>query len=62
MDLMLFFPAPASRFMVSLQKQDDAAAQESLDQVVKLYPFSSFWKKEKTAFQKRFETDRMEKK
>jgi hypothetical protein len=62
MDLPMFFSAPGSRFMLSLQKNDNARAQESLNEAAQLYSFSPFWKKEKAAFQRRLETTRMENK
>jgi hypothetical protein len=51
-DLILFFSPPASQFLVDLQKKDWVGAKDHLNQTLRLYPFSVFWKKQKTEFEK----------
>jgi hypothetical protein len=52
-DLVLFFSPPASQFLKDVQKKDLQGAEENLNEAVKLYPFSDFWKKQKADFKKR---------
>ncbi|HEY5038864.1 MAG TPA: hypothetical protein VIJ93_07320, partial [bacterium] len=49
-DLVLFFSKPASQFVLNAQKYKWPEAEEALNQVLRLYPFSSFWKSQKKDF------------
>ncbi|HTA76966.1 MAG TPA: glycosyltransferase family 39 protein [bacterium] len=51
-DLVLLFSPPVSQFFDDVKKQDMKTAEEDLNRVVQLYPFSSFWKKQKSSFEK----------
>jgi 4-amino-4-deoxy-L-arabinose transferase-like glycosyltransferase len=51
-DLVLFFSGPASRFVREAQEGDLKAAGEDLREVLKLYPFSSYWKRQAERFEK----------
>ncbi len=52
LDLLLFFSAPASHFMTSLQKGDKKEAEAQLKAATELYSFSSFWKKQRAVFER----------
>lgn len=52
LDLVLFFSAPASHFMTSLEKGDRKQAKAYLDEATDLYSFSSFWKKQHEVFER----------
>ncbi len=51
-DLVLFFSQPASEFIKDTQGRQWEQAGESLNEVLKLYPFSEFWKAQKVQFDK----------
>jgi hypothetical protein len=51
-DFVLFFSQPASQFVKDAQKQQWGEAGEDLKQVLKLYPFSKFWREQKSLFDK----------
>ncbi len=51
-DLVLFFSKPASEFIKNAQSHQWGKAEECLSAVLKLYPFSEFWKAQKAQFDK----------
>ena len=51
-DLVLFFSKPASEFIKAAQSRQWKQAGESLNEALKLYPFSEFWKAQKAQFEK----------
>jgi len=51
-DLVLLFSPPVSQFFADVKKQDVKSTKEDLSQVVQLYSFSDFWKKQKKSFEK----------
>jgi hypothetical protein len=51
-DLVLFFSKPASEFIKYAQSRQWKQAGESLNEALKLYPFSEFWKTQKAQFDK----------
>jgi hypothetical protein len=51
-DLVMFFAPSASRYLMDVEKRDLKSAKDDLNQTVQLYPFSVFWKKQKTDFEK----------
>ncbi len=51
-DLILFFSKPASEFIKAAQGHQWEQAGESLNEALKLYPFSEFWRAQKTQFDK----------
>ena len=53
-DILLCFSQPASEFIKNLRGQKIREAEESLNQVLKLYPFSKTWKKQQKEFEANF--------
>ncbi|HTA77861.1 MAG TPA: hypothetical protein VK791_11985, partial [bacterium] len=51
-DLVMFFAPSASQFLMDVEKRDLKNAQADLNQTLQLYPFSDFWKKQKSDFEK----------
>jgi hypothetical protein len=51
-DVVTFFSEPASLFVLNAQSQNWQVAADHLKQTLELYPFSSFWKKQKADFEK----------
>lgn len=49
-DLLTFFSKPATDFIGHMRKRQWVEAREGLDQVLRLYPFSGFWKNQKADF------------
>jgi hypothetical protein len=54
-DLVLFFSKPASEFIKNAQGRQWQQAGENLNETLKLYPFSRFWKAQKDQFDKAME-------
>ncbi|HVZ80486.1 MAG TPA: glycosyltransferase family 39 protein [bacterium] len=54
LDLLLFFSGPASRFVKEVDRKQWLSAREDLDQAVRLYPFSGFWKEQKRRLDEAF--------
>ncbi len=52
LDLPLLFSRPASSFILDMQKRRWKEAGDAMDQVLALYPFSSFWKKQGAEYKK----------
>jgi hypothetical protein len=51
-DLVMFFAPSASQYLMDIEKRDLKNAQDDLNRTVQLYPFSTFWKKQKTDFER----------
>ncbi|HTC20350.1 MAG TPA: hypothetical protein VK859_05865 [bacterium] len=54
-DLVLFFSKPASEFIKNAQSRQWQQAGENLNEALKLYPFSGFWKAQQAQFDKAME-------
>lgn len=52
LDILLFFSKPASQFVKDIRRHQWTVAEEDLGEVLKLYPFSEFWKEQKQQFDK----------
>ena len=51
-DLVLMFSKPAAYFIYDLQKHLWKEAREEINKTLELYPFSTFWKDQKSQFEK----------
>lgn len=51
-DLVLLFSKPAAHFIRDLQSRPGRQAEQDLDRTAALYPFSRFWKDQKTQFER----------
>ncbi len=51
-DLVMFFAPSASQYLIDVEKGDLKSAQDELNQTLQLFPFSAFWKKLKSDFEK----------
>jgi hypothetical protein len=54
-DLITFFSQPVSRFVKNVQSRQWKDAENNLDEILKLYPYSEFWKEQKADFKKSVE-------
>ena len=51
-DMILFFSKPASQFVKDAQRREWNKAENELNSVLGLYPFSKFWKEQKSQFER----------
>ena len=51
-DLVMFFAPSASQYLMDVQKMDLKSAEADLNQTLQLYPFSDFWMKQKSDFER----------